>query len=93
MSDAQIEALCAAAAALGIVSLRAVLLALRVARANKVIGMPLTQQQCADALGRLGLALSEGQGTITVSPSILVYDDGRGNGWHGFLERGVWRSV
>lgn len=29
-------------------------------------------------------------GTITVSPSILI-DDGR-NKWHGFLERGVWRS-
>ncbi|MDH5204584.1 MAG: phenylalanine--tRNA ligase subunit beta, partial [Hylemonella sp.] len=29
---------------------------LRVARAAKVIGMPLTQAQCADALGRLGLA-------------------------------------
>ncbi|WP_295854256.1 magnesium chelatase subunit D [Tardiphaga sp.] len=36
-SDAQIEALCAAAAALGVVSLRAVLLALRVARASAVL--------------------------------------------------------
>lgn len=30
-------------------------------------------------------------GTITVSPSILI-DDGR-NEWHGYLERGVWRAV
>ena len=31
-------------------------------------------------------------GTITVSPSILV--DGSTDGsWHGFLERGVWREV
>lgn len=29
-------------------------------------------------------------GTITVSPSILI-DDGR-NKWHGYLERGVWRE-
>ncbi len=31
-------------------------------------------------------------GTITVSPSILIEDDGTGHGWHGFLQRGVWRS-
>lgn len=31
-------------------------------------------------------------GTITVSPSILVTDDS-GELWHGYLERGVWRSV
>jgi hypothetical protein len=29
--------------------------------------------------------------TITVSPSI--HDVGTPNGWHGFLERGVWRQV
>lgn len=29
-------------------------------------------------------------GTITVSPSILVNGVGE---WHGFLERGVWRQV
>jgi hypothetical protein len=44
-------------------------------------------------------------GTITVSPSILVSTPRAGDGpdgmrspvlvelWHGFLERGVWRSV
>jgi len=43
---------------------------LRVARAVKVIGMPLTQAQCADALKRLGLPVTEGPGTLTVlSPS------------------------
>lgn len=38
-------------------------------------------------------------GTITVSPSILISRGGHGSGkpieelWHGFLERGVWRTV
>lgn len=36
-------------------------------------------------------------GTITVSPSILLYDsDGQGGfkeSWHGYLEGGVWRQV
>lgn len=31
-------------------------------------------------------------GTITVSPSILVSTRGL-ELWHGYLERGVWRSV
>ena len=30
-------------------------------------------------------------GTISVSPSILV-NAGRPETWHGFLERGIWRS-
>ncbi|MES2840760.1 MAG: phenylalanine--tRNA ligase subunit beta [Pseudomonadota bacterium] len=47
---------------------------LRVARANKVIGMPLTQSQCAGALRRLGLALEEGEGTITVTPPAYRFD-------------------
>ncbi|GAB4215077.1 MAG: phenylalanine--tRNA ligase subunit beta [Rhodoferax sp.] len=43
---------------------------LRVARAAKVLGMPLTQAQCADALRGLGLAVTEGDGVIdVVSPS------------------------
>ena len=33
-----------------------------------VIGMPLSQQQCADALRGLGLQVSEGEGTVTVTP-------------------------
>lgn len=32
-------------------------------------------------------------GTISVSPSILVSNPVEGELWHGFLERGVWRSV
>lgn len=33
-------------------------------------------------------------GTISVSPSILVYKhDGVTAHWHGYLEHGVWREV
>jgi hypothetical protein len=31
-------------------------------------------------------------GSITVSPSILVRGGGLAGEWHGYLERGVWRS-
>jgi len=31
-------------------------------------------------------------GTITVSPSILMNFGRRGVTWHGYLERGVWRE-
>ena len=47
---------------------------LRVARAVKVIGMPLTQAQCADALARLGLPLTQAEGTITVTPPLYRFD-------------------
>ena len=47
---------------------------LRVARAAKVIGMPLTQAQCLDALVRLGLQVSEGDGTLTVTPPSYRFD-------------------
>ncbi|MDP1692446.1 MAG: phenylalanine--tRNA ligase subunit beta [Burkholderiaceae bacterium] len=47
---------------------------LRVGRAAKVIGMPLTQAQCADAMGRLGFAFTEGEGTITVTPPSWRFD-------------------
>lgn len=47
---------------------------LRVARAAKVIGMPLTQAQCVDALKRLGLPVTEGQGTVTVQPPLYRFD-------------------
>jgi len=47
---------------------------LRVARANKVIGMPLTQRQCADALRGLGLQVSEGEGAVTVTPPSFRFD-------------------
>ncbi|MEX1166162.1 MAG: phenylalanine--tRNA ligase subunit beta [Hydrogenophaga sp.] len=47
---------------------------LRVARAVKVIGMPLTQEQCAGALRRLGLDVIEGEGTVTVAPPAFRFD-------------------
>jgi phenylalanyl-tRNA synthetase beta chain len=47
---------------------------LRVARAVKIIGMPLTQAQCADALTRLGLPVVEGDGVITVTPPSYRFD-------------------
>lgn len=48
--------------------------ALRVARAAKVIGMPVTQAQCADVFRRLGLAFTEAEGTITVTPPSWRFD-------------------
>ncbi len=47
---------------------------LRVARAAKVIGMALTQAQCVDALTRLGLALTEHDGAIHVTPPSYRFD-------------------
>ncbi len=47
---------------------------LRVARAVKVMGMPLTQQQCADALRGLGLHVTEGEGSVTVTPPSYRFD-------------------
>jgi len=35
----------------------------------------------------------EADGTVTVSPSIWWNRQATPPGWHGFLERGVWRSV
>ncbi len=47
---------------------------LRVARAVKVIGMPLTQAQCADALTRLGLPVAQADGVLTVTPPAFRFD-------------------
>lgn len=47
---------------------------LRVARAAKVIGMPLSQAQCADALTRLGLPLTQTDGVLTVVPPPYRFD-------------------
>ncbi len=47
---------------------------LRVARASKVLGMPLTQQQCVNALTRLGLPLTQQDGLITVLPPLYRFD-------------------
>jgi phenylalanyl-tRNA synthetase beta chain len=45
-----------------------------VARASKVIGMPLTQARCADALQRLQLPLTQLDGSITVTPPSYRFD-------------------
>jgi phenylalanyl-tRNA synthetase beta chain len=47
---------------------------LRVARAAKVIGMPVTQAECAGVMQRLGLHFVEGDGTITVTPPSWRFD-------------------
>jgi phenylalanyl-tRNA synthetase beta chain len=47
---------------------------LRVARAAKVIGMPITQQQCLDAFGRLRLPAEAENGVITVTPPPYRFD-------------------
>ncbi len=47
---------------------------LRVARAAKVIGMPVTQAQCVDVLQRLGLPLTQADGVITVTPPAYRFD-------------------
>ena len=51
---------------------------LRVARAAKVIGMPVTQAECAGVMKRLGLTYvedsTEGEGTITVTPPSWRFD-------------------
>jgi phenylalanyl-tRNA synthetase beta chain len=47
---------------------------LRVARAAKVIGMPLSGQDCKVALSRLGLAVEPGDGTLTVTPPPYRFD-------------------
>jgi phenylalanyl-tRNA synthetase beta chain len=49
-------------------------LRLRVARAAKVIGMPVTEAQCKDALSRLGLPVSGGDGVLTVKPPAYRFD-------------------
>ncbi len=47
---------------------------MRVARAAKVIGMPLTQAQCVDALQRLGLPVAQEEGAVTVTPPSFRFD-------------------
>ena len=47
---------------------------LRVARAAKVIGMPLTQAECAGVFRRLGLEVAEGEGHLTVTPPSWRFD-------------------
>ena len=47
---------------------------LRVARASKIIGMPLTLQQCVNALERLGLPVTQTDGALTVQPPSYRFD-------------------
>mgnify|MGYP001764924989 CR=1 FL=1 len=47
---------------------------MRVARASKVIGMPLSQQQCVKALLSLGLDVKQGDGVLTVVPPSYRFD-------------------
>jgi phenylalanyl-tRNA synthetase beta chain len=47
---------------------------LRVARAAKVIGMPLSRDDCHGALGRLGLEVTAADGTLTVRPPPYRFD-------------------
>ncbi|MDP3519893.1 MAG: phenylalanine--tRNA ligase subunit beta [Hydrogenophaga sp.] len=48
--------------------------ALRAARAAKVIGMPVSVQQCADSLQRLGLPVSVAGDVVTVTPPPFRFD-------------------
>ncbi|MEO6279277.1 phenylalanine--tRNA ligase subunit beta [Roseateles sp.] len=48
--------------------------ALRVARAAKVIGMPLTQEQCEGVFTRLGLPFIAANGVVTVTPPSWRFD-------------------
>ena len=47
---------------------------LRVARAAKVIGMPLTQEDCAGVFRRLGLEFTEAPGVLSVTPPSARFD-------------------
>ncbi|RID99417.1 phenylalanine--tRNA ligase subunit beta [Simplicispira hankyongi] len=47
---------------------------LRVSRAAKVIGMPLSQAQCAEVLTRLGLEVVESADVLTVTPPLYRFD-------------------
>jgi phenylalanyl-tRNA synthetase beta chain len=47
---------------------------LRVARAAKVIGMPVTQAQCETVMQRLGLAFASTPGSLTVTPPSWRFD-------------------
>ncbi|MBW8832130.1 MAG: phenylalanine--tRNA ligase subunit beta [Burkholderiales bacterium] len=47
---------------------------LRVARAAKVIGMPITQTDCVGVMKRLGLQTSEGEDVVKVTPPSWRFD-------------------
>ena len=47
---------------------------LRVDRASKVIGMPVSQAQCAEVFQRLGMPIEQAEGRITVTPPSWRFD-------------------
>ena len=47
---------------------------LRIARAARVLGLPVTQAQCADALARQGLTVTANDGVLTVVPPTHRFD-------------------
>ena len=47
---------------------------LRVARAARVIGMPLSQRECEAVMARLGFDFTPGEGTVTVVPPSWRFD-------------------
>jgi len=47
---------------------------LRVARAARIIGMPITQAQCVSVFERLHLPFTQGEGTLTVTPPSWRFD-------------------
>jgi phenylalanyl-tRNA synthetase beta chain len=47
---------------------------LRVARACRVIGMPVTAAQCMEVFAKLGLSAAEQNGVITVKPPVYRFD-------------------
>jgi phenylalanyl-tRNA synthetase beta chain len=47
---------------------------LRVARASKIIGMPVTQEDCARVFTRLGLPFEQAPGVLTVMPPSWRFD-------------------
>ena len=47
---------------------------LRVARASRVIGMPVTAAQCLNSFKRLGLPATDANGVITVTPPAYRFD-------------------
>jgi phenylalanyl-tRNA synthetase beta chain len=48
--------------------------ALRVDRASRIVGLPITQALCAEVFTRLGLAFSEAPGVLTVTPPSWRFD-------------------
>jgi phenylalanyl-tRNA synthetase beta chain len=47
---------------------------LRVARAAKILGIPVTQADCVQVMQRLGFPFTEGEGTLTVTPPSWRHD-------------------